>query len=159
MPSWAMALILTISVSHGPDRVQVKGEAGDALRRAIRDAEERLRDPACRAVLGDFRALEEGTMEARLATLDLTADAWLERLVFADGVGQAACRRSDVILATSPGSRVVYACAARFHLLAARDPALGAVLVIHELLHSLGLPEAPPSSREITGRVRARCAP
>jgi hypothetical protein len=30
-------------------------------------------------------------------------------------------------------------------------------LVIHEMLHSLGLGENPPPSDEITARVRARC--
>jgi hypothetical protein len=30
--------------------------------------------------------------------------------------------------------------------------------VLHELLHSLGLGENPPSSAEITDRVRERCA-
>jgi hypothetical protein len=31
------------------------------------------------------------------------------------------------------------------------------VLLIHEMLHSLGLGENPPSSREITEHVVARC--
>jgi hypothetical protein len=30
-------------------------------------------------------------------------------------------------------------------------------MVIHEMLHSLGLGENPPSSREITKQVTARC--
>jgi hypothetical protein len=30
-------------------------------------------------------------------------------------------------------------------------------IVIHEMLHSLGLGEDPPSSSEINARVRARC--
>ena len=31
------------------------------------------------------------------------------------------------------------------------------VVVIHEALHTLGLGENPPSSRDITARVRERC--
>jgi len=31
------------------------------------------------------------------------------------------------------------------------------VVVIHEALHSLGLGEDPPSSREITARVSSAC--
>ena len=31
------------------------------------------------------------------------------------------------------------------------------VILIHETLHTLGLGENPPSSREITSRVLARC--
>jgi hypothetical protein len=30
-------------------------------------------------------------------------------------------------------------------------------LIIHEMLHTLGLGENPPSSREITQRVTERC--
>jgi hypothetical protein len=30
-------------------------------------------------------------------------------------------------------------------------------LLIHEMLHSLGLGENPPTSHQITARVRARC--
>ena len=33
-----------------------------------------------------------------------------------------------------------------------------AVIVIHEALHTLGLPENPPTSEEITARVRERCS-
>lgn len=132
-------------------RVQVKGHAGTLVRQAVEGARSRLREPACRAVLGDF-GLE-------LDSSGLEADQWLDRIVFADGIGQAACRRSDVLFATAPGSRVVFACAQRFTRLAAQDADLAAALVIHEMLHTLGLPEAPPTSGEITAKVRKRCGP
>jgi hypothetical protein len=38
------------------------------------------------------------------------------------------------------------------------DPGYAAVIVIHEALHTLGLPENPPTSEEITARVRERCS-
>ena len=37
------------------------------------------------------------------------------------------------------------------------DPDFAESLVIHELLHTLGLGENPPTSAEITRRVEARC--
>ena len=155
MPGLAMLLAFTTSTVVPAVRVQVKGKAASAVRRAVEDARSRLREPACLAVLEDF----DTDLDERLAASGLAADQWLDRLVFADGIGQAACRRSGVLFATAAGSRVVFACAQRFALLAGSDPDLAAALVIHEMLHTLGLPEAPPTSGEITARVRRRCGP
>ena len=59
---------------------------------------------------------------------------------------------------TSPLSRVVHLCP---HFLdnELERPAFAQAVVIHEMLHTLGLGEDPPSSREITDRVRRACAP
>jgi hypothetical protein len=38
-----------------------------------------------------------------------------------------------------------------------RERVTAEVYVIHEMLHTLGLGENPPSSREITRRVNGRC--
>ncbi len=149
MPGLALLAVLTTLTMIPAARVHVKGRAGEAVRQAVADARSRLGEPGCRAVLGDF-GLETG---------GLAADQWLDRLVFADGVGQAACRRSEVLFATAPGSRVIFACAQRFSLLAAGDPDRAAALVIHEMLHTLGLPEAPPTSAQITAAVLKRCGP
>ena len=48
-------------------------------------------------------------------------------------------------------------CGARFVETQFSDPGFAAALVIHEELHVLGLGENPPSAREITARVVARC--
>jgi hypothetical protein len=37
------------------------------------------------------------------------------------------------------------------------QPGRAKILVIHEVLHTLGLGDNPPSSAEITERVEARC--
>jgi len=58
---------------------------------------------------------------------------------------------------TSPGSRLVFVCSRKFADLTFGDWDLARAVVIHEALHSLGLGENPPSSLEITARVRARC--
>jgi hypothetical protein len=72
-------------------------------------------------------------------------------------VGQATCRHPDVIAGTTPGSRVVYLCGTRFWRLQAHDPVRAEAILIHEFLHTLGLPENPPDSRTITEAVLARC--
>jgi hypothetical protein len=41
--------------------------------------------------------------------------------------------------------------------LAAAEPGRAEAIVIHEVLHSLGLGENPPSSEDITAAVERRC--
>jgi len=157
MPGFVAATILTLVLHHPAPRVQVQGHAGDAVRLAVLGAQRRLREPECRAVLSDFGEFAGGGLESRLASTGLDASGWLSLIVFVDGIGQERCRRDDVVFVTAPGSRVVFACAARVRALAASRPERVEALVIHEMLHTLGLGENPPSSREITERVNARC--
>ena len=79
-------------------------------------------------------------------------------VLFYDGSTTAPCRRPRVYAFTAPGSRVVRACPALGRLAAAAPDEAEAV-VIHEVLHTLGLAENPPSSEEITARVERRCRP
>jgi hypothetical protein len=58
---------------------------------------------------------------------------------------------------TARGSRVVFVCGPRFLKHRAKDPSYTEFIVIHELLHTLGLGENPPHSLEITARVNAVC--
>ena len=99
MPGLALLLAFTTLTTAPVARVEVKGRAGFAVRQAVADARSRLREPACLAVLGDF----DFALDDRLAASGLAADQWLDRIVFADGIGQAACRRSDVLFATAVG--------------------------------------------------------
>jgi hypothetical protein len=46
-----------------------------------------------------------------------------------------------------------------FGRLAAAEPERAEALVIHEVLHTLGLEENPPSSEQITVAVEKRCRP
>jgi hypothetical protein len=52
---------------------------------------------------------------------------------------------------------VIYLCGWRFAVAHRNNPRLGASVLLHEELHSLGLSENPPTSQEITTRVLARC--
>jgi hypothetical protein len=75
---------------------------------------------------------------------------------FLDGSRHPLCRKTTVALVASPGVRRVYVCKA-FADFQLRQPGVAESMVIHEILHTLGLGENPPTSMEITQRVEARC--
>ncbi len=153
MPGFMAAAAFMALAARPVPRVHLKGDAGSLVLEAVQDAGRRLRAPGCRAVLDDFAVADA------LAASGLEPEQWLARLVFADGVGQGVCRRSGVLFATEPGSRVVFARGRNLLRRGAGTAELAPLLVIHELLHSLGVPEGPPTSAEITEAVRGRCGP
>ncbi len=140
-----------------PLRVRLTGASRAAVMRALAGAAARLEEPVCQAVLGDFEAAVGDEPSRRLAALRLTASEFLDVIVFARGARQGRCAEPGVLAVTTPGSRVVYVCEGRFAELATGDPETAEATLIHEALHSLGVPENPPTSREITRRVLARC--
>jgi hypothetical protein len=77
--------------------------------------------------------------------------------VFAEGSTERTCVRTGVAAFTQQGSHVVYICSNRIanrYLPHVRD---GEIVVLHEMLHSLGLGENPPSTDDITRQVMKRC--
>ena len=62
-----------------------------------------------------------------------------------------------MVQSTRPGSRVVFVCTTRFTDLVERNPAEAEAIVIHEMLHTLGLGENPPASDAITEAVAVAC--
>jgi hypothetical protein len=64
---------------------------------------------------------------------------------------------------TIPGLLPVYLCPgagaprSKLATVQADSPSLAEFMVIHEMLHTLGLGENPPSTFEITERVKQRC--
>jgi len=134
-----------------------EGLLATTLRRAVRGAAERLADPACAAVLDDFRDEAGRPLRDRLRALSLDAPSYALQVLFYDGANEPPCRRKGRLQAyTMPGSRVVRTCPALLTL-ARADPERAEAVVIHELLHTLGLGENPPTSSEITARVLSRC--
>lgn len=134
------------------------GTARAAVERAILGAEIRLGRSRCREIFTDFTD-ESG--HALIVNLEATgrpaSDYLVERIWFVDGSGTIQCARdAETIAFTAPGYKVVHVCAAHLARLAQQTTTVE-VLVIHELLHTLGLGENPPSSLEITRRVTARC--
>jgi hypothetical protein len=129
----------------------------DCLLSALQDAAERLGQPACRTVLSDFTARDGRPLEEKLGEVGATPADYLQLILFQDGSDSGPCRNPAVMAFTSPGSRVVSVCGRQFQLLWRREPWGAPAIVIHEALHTLGLGENPPSSAQITHRVRSRC--
>jgi hypothetical protein len=78
-------------------------------------------------------------------------------VLFLDGAQFATCKRHGVLAFTAQGSRVVYLCGRDFERAWRKDAREAQATIIHELLHSLGLGENPPSPRKITDRVQRLC--
>jgi len=165
-PGILLPLLLQIfaaTASGGPAGRLIPAATGGsdaewALSEARRLAERKLEDPSCRQIFTDFADPEGSPLEEKLAALALDGATYLrKRVLFYSGHGRAACATRETIAFTSPGSSVVFVCSPQFVEKTHRDLGLAAVLLIHEELHSLGLAENPPSSKEITARVIARC--
>jgi hypothetical protein len=134
------------------------GQSRDAfvVVRALEGAARRLEAARCGQVLADFRRDDGRTLAEVLAGDGVTGPGHLDRLLFYSGDDHPHCRK-DVLAWTTPGSRVVYVCSARFREAYATKPAHVEAVILHEMLHTLGLGENPPTSAEITARVVAAC--
>jgi hypothetical protein len=137
-----------------PFRVQVHNEVGQAVTRALARADRLLTEPACQEVLNDFRDVSGRTLKEVLEASDVSARGYLRWIVFSDGRGLKPCSRKDTFAVTEPGSRVVFICPTAF---VEGNPEETEAALIHEMLHTLGLGENPPRSRDITAGVRRRC--
>jgi hypothetical protein len=133
----------------GKDRVLVKDAINGALRR--------LAKPRCQQLFTDFTNPDGHTLSDTLAAWGKTPGEALAALYFVEGDGSSQCRADGTRAAfTVPGSRVIYVCGTRFADRFALRTA-GEILLIHELLHALGLGENPPTSAYITDTVSMRC--
>ena len=125
----------------------------DSVRRALANARAQLADPSCRQVLSDFADGSGRPLQGSLDALQQPPEEYLTMLFFYDGSGFRGCGQG-IAATTIPGSRVVMICADQFGKQRWPD---GEVTLIHEMLHTLGLGENPPTSLEINRRVRMRC--
>ena len=130
-----------------------------AVRLAVGGAASRLESDRCQEVLTRFRDRSGQTLRTNLEAVGQTPSGYLERVWFYPGSHLAACQSRRVYAVTSPGSHVVFICLPQFrnHQWAAGADA--EVVIIHEMLHSLGLGEDPPSTEQITYEVQRACAP
>ncbi|HWW93223.1 MAG TPA: hypothetical protein VN375_07650 [Vicinamibacteria bacterium] len=124
----------------------------------------RLDDPECGKLLTDFRDGAGRTLQSNLQGFGISLSQYLLQLSFLDGSLLPACRPPAVIMAVTPGVPRVFVCPAgvgrlnaRFSQIELESGLLAEAMVIHEMLHTLGLGENPPSTFEITERVRQRC--
>jgi hypothetical protein len=135
-------------------RVRIADDrTGGYVRRALANARAHLADPICRQLFSEFADSSGRPLQDSLDALHQQPEEYLETLFFYDGSGLPDCRPA-VAAATTPGSHVVLICAVRFVRVPWPD---GEVMLIHEMLHTLGLGENPPTSIEISRRVRMRC--
>lgn len=135
-----------------PDRV-IAGR----LRPALLEAARKLTDGGCRQILADFSDSSGRRLDERLAATGQELPAYLESVFYFDGRGSQPCADRQVLAWTTPGSRAVSICWDQFGAFQRGRTGDAANLLIHEALHTLGLGEGPPDSREITARVQERC--
>ena len=139
------------------DGVRLRGSwLEEPVRRAVHGAARRLAEPSCAAVLSDFRDHAGRTLREHLRELEVDAPAYTRMVLFYDGSNDSPCRRPRTYAFTAPGSRVVRTCST-LGALVASEPDEAQAIVIHEILHTLGLEEDPPASEDITAAVVRRC--
>jgi len=149
--------LLGASGSQTYPRIQIiGGTVPMLLLAALEGAARRLQDAECQRLFTDFRDASGAPLLDRLQATHKTAAEYLSLLWFVDG-GDELCKNSDILTAfTTPGTGVIHICGARFadraFTFEARE-----IVIIHEMLHSLGLGENPPTSAAITQQVRKRC--
>lgn len=131
---------------------------GDAARGALRAASKRLAKPACQSLLSEFSDERGLPLTEKLRELGASPEGYLHLVVFLDGGASPQCAKPGVLAFTSRNSRVVYLCGRDFERAARRDPRETQITLIHELLHTLGLGENPPTPRDISFRVLQRCS-
>jgi hypothetical protein len=127
-----------------------------AVERARAGAALRLQERECQRVVDDFKDGEHRPLRLSLEKFGVSAAEYVHMIAFVRGSNHPLCLRGTAVLVTSPGFPRVYVCSS-FAMTQVRQPELAETLVIHEMLHTLGLGENPPSSLEITKQVAGRC--
>ena len=124
---------------------------------ALQSADRRLSKAKCQLLFDDFTDQAGHPLRISVAATGRSPADMLADLYFVDADESGQCRTYGVVAAfTTPGGRVVYVCGVRFAQFAVNTKS-GAIVLIHELLHTLGLGENPPASWQITKAVMNRC--
>ncbi len=165
-PRWTVRLGLCVlaavvaaapaASAQGTRRLSLTKRDEAAVERAREGAARRLADAECRKVFSDFHDARGRTLEQNLEQWAIDPAQYLRIVPFVDGTGEHVCRREDVMLVSTPNVPRVIVCP-RFADVERLRPGTAPIMVIHEVLHTLGLGENPPTSTEITRRVETRC--
>lgn len=160
--------LLAIETVAAPDGVLASEEGGPAtnarlihsgerwaLARAIKGAARQLAEPRCQELFDEFVDASGQPLRMALDAEGVSGPQYLARVFFYDAP-TAHCGSSNLVI-TTPGSRAVFVCGRRFAREMTSNTRYAEATIIHEMLHSLGLGENPPSSDYITSRVMARC--
>jgi len=118
-----------------------------------------LTDERCLGLLSEFHDEADRPLVERLEALGLDTQSYLELILFRDGSGSPQCAGDLTFAVTTPRGRVIFVCGRRFERLWRRDASAAYAVIIHEVLHTLGLGENPPPGEAITLRVLALCDP
>jgi hypothetical protein len=129
-----------------------------AVLSSLTAASEWLAKPGCQSLAVEFRDGRDLPLANRLAELGTDWNTYMSWILFRNGSGRVQCD-AQTLAYTTPGGRVVFVCERQFERAWNLDPRRATAIIIHEVLHTLGLQENPPSSDEITSRVLARCKP
>jgi len=160
--AWALSVAL-VSAGSGTDpgavqfHVFLTGTAHVIVHAAVEGAAQRLSKPACQRVLDDFRDDRGDLLSTVLASKEMTHVAFLSSLLFVDAESDGPCQAHTVVAFTRPRERVIRVCASRFTAATLANQKHMEIVIIHELLHALGLGENPPTSAQITAQVMSRC--
>lgn len=133
--------------------------ARDAVHTLMDDVVRWISEPRCQTVLERFRDTTGYPLTQRLARTGVSFDQYLNWVFFRDGSELKACAHPQTFAVTEPGNRVVFLCTPALNKLARHDHARAKAVLIHEILHTLGLGEngVHPTSDAITRLVLARC--
>ena len=123
---------------------------------ALEAASARFADGDCSKIFTDFEDGSGRSLGDRLSVVAVDIHAYLKMVTFIDDTRHRRCV-SGVLAFTVPGGRVVRVCTEELKRIHALQFEYAVASLIHEILHTLGLGENPPSSLEITRRVLSRC--
>jgi hypothetical protein len=137
--------------------ISLTGGARLTIAESLQGAIRRLSRPECQQVFEDFSDHAGRPLAMNLAASGQSPAELLTRLSFVEGNDTILCRADQRVAAfTTRGSRVIHVCGSRFLQFSGNTKG-GEIVLIHELLHSLGLGENPPNSSWITTAVLKRC--
>jgi hypothetical protein len=153
-----VSLSLTSGGAPNPGPVRIPdGFTAHAVRGALHGAARRLQQPRCQQVLAEFQDAQGRRLDRNLVARGQTGASYMDTMFFYDAPEASRCQNRLVLAFTRPGDRVVFVCGRAFQDAYRRHPRMAEAVIIHEMLHSLGLGENPPSSTEITARVLRGC--
>jgi hypothetical protein len=148
---------LAVTAAAAPRRALSLSKVDQAaVERARGGAARKLLEAECQKLLEDFEDGAGRPLRQSLERWGVSAAEYVQMIAFLRGSSHRLCVRGNVALVSTPGFPRVYVCGP-FAMTQVSEPRLAETMVIHEMLHTLGLGENPPSSLEITKRVQERC--
>ena len=158
----ACALVIALFAGRAsaqtPDLFRLpEDETGFAVRLAVEGATTRLARAGCRELFADFGDATGRQLATTLRASGKSPAEAFGLLRFSEDRDAPLCRSGVTLAFTLTGSRFIRVCGRHFRNEFMRSRTTAENVLIHELLHALGLRENPPSSDAITRQVAVRC--